>query len=241
MILLFSILLLISSELTISNSNQRTESSELTAHLLSLTTQKLQGFYPSSSFKIQIELKRVPKSIHKIPLNEIEDISFVNPVNPMGYERAQIVTKARGIDGNYSNQLQLHIKVWQKLPLLRESKQASERLGSQDFFEDWYEITRLSGPFIDDINQIGHDLVLARMLQKGQPIRTIDLTKQAIVEAGENITLVMNKSGFTIQILCIARQAGAIGEEIRCYSDENRKTYAATIIQKGLVQWKQTY
>jgi flagella basal body P-ring formation protein FlgA len=241
MTLLISLLLVTSTLLTFDNTNSKAKTNELSDLLLTLTQEKLASFYPEDTYKFQVELKRVPTSIKKIPLSEIEDIVFVNPINPKGYERAQVVTKQQGVNGNYSSQIQLHIKVWQKLPLLNASKQADEPIEEKDFFTDWYEITRLSGDFINDAREIEPDLVLARMLQKGQPIRTIDLTKKAIIEAGENITLVMNKSGFSIQILCIARQGGAIGEEIRCYSDENRKTYAATIIQKGLVQWKQTY
>jgi|AntRauMFilla1563_2_1112583.scaffolds.fasta_scaffold00232_10 flagella basal body P-ring formation protein FlgA len=241
MTLFISFILLFFSHIPASNQQNSVIPNELAEHLLALSKEKLASFYPNESYKFQIELKRIPNSINKIAVSEIEDIVFVNPISPKGYERAQIVTKQQGVNSNYSNQLQLYIKVWQKLPLLKESKQAAEPIQEQDFFTDWYDVTRLSGHFIDDLNQVDPNLVLARMLQKGQPIRAIDLAKQAVIEAGENITLVMSKSGFTIQILCIARQAGAIGEEIRCYSEENRKTYAATIIQKGLVQWKQTY
>lgn len=238
---LISLIFAFSGILLFPNAHHNSASNELSGHILEITKDKLAHFYSEESFKFQVEIKRIPSSLKKLNASEIEDIVFINPISPKGYERAQIIVKNQGIKANYSNQLQLHIKVWQKLPLLKVSKQASEPLEVQDFFSDWYEITRLSGPFIQDLNEIEPNLVLARMLQKGQPIRSIDLTKKAIIEAGDNITLVMNKAGFSIQILCVARQDGALGEEIRCYSEENRKTYAATIIQKGLVQWKQTY
>lgn len=214
---------------------------EVESRISELVQQKLKLLYPESTYRYEIEIKRVPSKLEINSKKEIEEISFVNTSLPKGYERVKIHLSSSDQLNGYASLAQVHIKLWQKLPLLTTNKANGEALSQDDFRTDWYEITKLSGYFVTNYEQIRKDQVLSRMLNAGQPIRDIDLTAKPVIEAGDPIIVIMQKDGFQIQFTCIARQGGAIGEHIRCYSEDNRKTYSATILDRNKALWKATF
>lgn len=216
-------------------------SNEIENKVQQLVIQKLDEFYPSPLYKVQVEVKRIPFKLKEVDAKEIEEVQFLTPSKPKGYERIRLQTQSNNMESGYSSLAQVHIRVWQHLPLLSNTKSGGENVQESDFRMDWFEITQLSGSFIQNIQEIEPHKVLSRMLKAGQPIRDIDLIAPAVVEAGDPITVIMQKSGFQIQFMCTARQDGAVGDQIRCYSADNRKTYSAIILDRNKALWNATY
>lgn len=236
-----SLMILLSSLLELRILSGKPSDMAVQSHIKQLISEALEQSYPPSEYRFEIALKRIPKSVDQLEADDIEGIRFNASTAPKGYERVELITQDPVFSNRISNRVQVHIQLWQKLPIMRNSMKEGERIGSQDIHYQWLDITRLTGPFITQIEEIPANQVLARLLQKGSPIRINDFKREAVVFAGEPIIMIMEQSGYRIEILCTARQDGAIGEEIRCYSADNRKTYSVEILDKGTTRWKHTY
>lgn len=214
---------------------------KIAQRIIDLAKIELERHYPSPNYRVEVEIRRLPKVVERLSVSEIQGIRFQNTLDPKGYERIQVVAKNQPSLSRISAQVQLNVKVWQHLPVLRQKRKGGENVLANHLQMDWVDISRLTGPFLQDVDQLNDQMVLARLLQKGQPIRLQEFISKPVVQAGDPVKLIMEKSGFRIEILCTARQDGAVGDEIRCYSNENRTTYTATVLDKGLAQWKHTY
>lgn len=243
--MILSLLILIAStSLVIPIPNQELPQSDydqVEQKIVSILESKLLELYPPSHYKFEIELKRIPSKIKQLKATDIDDVSFLNPARPKAYERLRIHVSDDSYRAGLSNLAQVHIQLWEYLPLLVTPKESGQPIEQTDFRVDWFDTTLLSGDFITDFNQLNTNKVLSRMLKAGQPIRTIDLIAPAVVKAGDLIKVIMQKSGFQIEFMCTAREDGAIGGKIRCYSEDNRKTYSATILDNKQALWNATY
>ena len=81
---------------------------------------------------------------------------------------------------------------------------------------------------------------LRRTLLSGQPVRKSDISRELIIRAGDQVSMIIKRSGIQIQVTAEAREDGARGDRIKVYSKETRKNYLGEVIRPGVIEWKST-
>jgi flagella basal body P-ring formation protein FlgA len=209
------------------------------ARLQRLIEQHLLSYYPKDQYRFELEFKRLPRTLEHLEPQYLASAKKTSRGRPRGYETMNIALVDDQGESNGLTHVQVHIRLWQKLPIPRQRILSGERL-SQDLLNyKWVEITRMTGNFITEAPRVD-GYIADHMLPAERPLRETDLARPSVVEAGDMVNMQFNDSGLQISLRCTARQSAAKGEEIRVYSEQTRRTYQVKVLNRSQVQWLQT-
>jgi flagella basal body P-ring formation protein FlgA len=211
----------------------------LEQRLTNIITQQLQTVYPAEQYKFELELKRIPRTVQGLAPEQVVKAEQTSRGAPRGYETFQLfLVDQQGKDMGQTH-LQIHLRLWQKLPVPQKRILAGENLSSNQLTYKWVELTRMTGTFLTEISLVdGH--IADHMLPPDRPLRETDLAKPSVVEAGDMVNMQFSDGALQISLRCVARQAAAKGEEIRVFSEQTRRTYQVKVVNNKQVQWVKT-
>ncbi|MXP10428.1 flagellar basal body P-ring formation chaperone FlgA [Pseudoblastomonas halimionae] len=75
-----------------------------------------------------------------------------------------------------------------------------------------------------------------RTLRKGMPVRASDLAELRLVKRGEPVKLTLREGALTISVLGRALGDGAMGEQVRVFSEATNQTLAGVVEGSGVVR-----
>lgn len=197
----------------------------------------LEETYPDSSYKFEIQVKRIPHSIQDKNPSDIKNIAFAGRGLPVGYSTFDVHYRR----GNRTavSKAQFLVTVWQKLPVTKKRLRKESRLEPELFTTRWVELNSASTEYITSPEEtVGW--ITSRYIRSGEPITKQDLRKPVVIKAGDQLTMHLLDGGLRLSIKCTARQSAAAGEEIRVFNEQTRKTYQVKVLNHEEAKWIKT-
>lgn len=195
----------------------------------------LDGMYCNDSYRFHLQPRWIPSTLARLPADAVHDVTMLGSLDR--YTGFHVVYEHRGRRQEVRIQLKVDIDQW--LPVARELVTAGTVIGGDHLDMRWVNVPRDRGQLVTD-PAVLHGKTLRRTLAAGEPVRTADITTEFLVEVGQAVQLVMTGDGTVIELTAVARQNGALGDDIRVYSDDTRRTYLGRVEQAGRVQWIRT-
>jgi flagella basal body P-ring formation protein FlgA len=195
--------------------------------------------YPENQYRFEFEFKRLPRTLQGVDPIHLASVQKSSRGLPRGYETLKVELVNEEGNSLGTTHVQIHLRLWQQLPVPEKRIRAGERLSNRLFNYEWVEITRMTGNFLMDATRV-EGYIADHMLPASRPLRETDLAKPSIVEAGDSVNMQFDDGGLQISLRCTARQSAAKGEEIRVYSEQTRRTYQVKVLNSNQVQWLQT-
>lgn len=187
---------------------------------------------------IRVTPKWIPPNLEQADAGAITGLQFADPGLPRGYQAAAVTyRREKGAAG--TAQVQLHVQVQQRVPVLTRRIERDEIVGAQDVILKMRDITRLPSLPLTAVDAIAGKAARG-MLRKGQPVWATDLHAAPVIRVGDSVEMIYNHQGLQVAIHCTARQARGVGEQIRLHSEETRRTYLGKVITPTKVIWEKT-
>lgn len=108
-------------------------------------------------------------------------------------------------------------------------------LSSADAHLEEREITNIRSAYLTDIEQL-QGKVLKRTVPAGRLITVDLLSEEEIIKRGQRVTLLVEQSGFMVQMAGTALSNGSINERIRVKNDSSRRTVEGIVRAPQLVE-----
>lgn len=186
-------------------------------------------------YRFTTEPRWIPRSLASLPAEVVRNVTVEGNVERYTSFSVDYHNAGR----NRTADIQLKVTIEKKLPVISERVSSGTSISEEHLEYRWVEISRQRGQLVTESDEL-LGRTLRRTLAMGEPVRRADITTEYLVEAGESVTLVFINSGTRINLSAVARQNGALNEDIRLYSEETRRTYLGTVAGSGEVVWKRT-
>jgi flagellar basal body P-ring formation protein FlgA len=95
-------------------------------------------------------------------------------------------------------------------------------------------LPKSEGPAISDVNRVV-GLAARQQLRPGQPLHEADLTKPAIVQRSDTVTIIYEAPGITLTLRGMAQEAGALGDQINVENLQSKHIAQGIITGPGRV------
>jgi len=200
-------------------------------------TNQLQAHYTSDSYRFEVSIKWIPPNIQEKKRNEISQVSFQG----VGLPRDYVIYNVKYLDhGTKRNtHIQVYVQAKQKLPVALHRLNSGHKINANDLTDHWLDITKDKDRYIADSGKLT-GFVLKHIVNKGRPFHRRDVRQVPIIHQGDEVTLFYYQKGISITLNCVARQPGAVGEEIRLFNRDTGKMYLGEVKGKTQVIWKKT-
>ena len=93
---------------------------------------------------------------------------------------------------------------------------------------------KADGPVITDM-RMAIGLAARHQLRPGQPLHDADLTKPAVVQRNDTVTLIYEAPGLTLTLRGQAQDAGALGDTISVINSQSKRTVQGVVTGPGRV------
>lgn len=195
--------------------------------------------YSEPSLRLKADVKWVPSSIKNDPSVEIVSVKYTgrNKI-PRGYEPFQVTIKD-SLTGSRTDRMQVFVAVEQYLPVASRRIQRGDSIDGENAHLAWFDVTRGNQNWITSLESV-EGQVAESIINAGNPFTLSNIGSMPVVFAGDTINLLYSPGGLQVQLTCVARQDGAVGERIRLYSQETGKIYLGEVINNSTVKWKST-
>lgn len=195
--------------------------------------------YPEQTFRLQPELKWIPHSVKDNPATKVVSVKYAgrNKI-PRGYEPFEITTRD-SLRGSKTDRIQVYVAVERYLPVASRRIQRGDSINEENAHLTWIDVTRPVRDLVVSMQSVKGQ-VAGTIINAGDPFTLNNIRTTPVVFAGETISLLYNPGGIQVQLTCVARQDGAIGDKIRLYSQETGKIYLGEVVNKSTVKWKST-
>ena len=215
----------------------RVNAQSMKSYIKDVIASQLQKAYPSDLYHFDVSVKWLPENIRKVKQDNINAVTF----RGVGLPRDYVTYKLEYLDNGTlkKNNIQVYVDVEQKLPVALRRLSSGHTITSDDIVEHWVNITKEDGMFVSQPGKIT-GLVVKHIINKENPIRWNDLRRLPVIHPGDEVTLLYYMKGIRITLNCVARQPGAIGENVRLYSRETGKMYIGKVNGKSQAIWKKT-
>lgn len=213
------------------------QDSTLESRLQHLVELHVQETYPDSAYKYEVSIKRIPNILQDVQPEQISRIGYEGRGLPKGYVSFSVYFKRNG--NSLDTRVQYLIDVWKQLPVAASRIESGQEVSPDLFTWQWVNITRLTGNHITDPGEFTGK-VSERIIKSGEPVRATDLKAPPVVQPGDQVSMKFQNGALVIDLTCTVRQDAAVGEKIRVYSEQTRKTYAVEVINQEEVKWIQT-
>lgn len=113
------------------------------------------------------------------------------------------------------------VEVWHTVPVLRVPKRAGQLLDASSF-----EVRRVPASMLGAQRPLPvsslHGAVAGRDLIEGSVVTRLDVHRPVLVEAGNNLFLLVKKGPIEARVPVVAMESGAVGDRIRVRTDTGR-------------------
>lgn len=198
---------------------------------------QLQSVYPSGQFKYSVTIKWVPEQFHEIEAGQVREVTYRGTGKPISYCLYRVSYDVNGLVKTAN--VQAYIKVEELLPVAVQRLLSGRALQKNDVDWRWIDITKMTGKPVEKQTEM-QGLVLNRIVNKGSVLKWTDLRRKPVMRSGDEVTLIYNFKGIKIDMHCVSRQSGAIGDRVRLYSRETGKTYVGEVTGTATAIWKGT-
>lgn len=203
--------------------------------ILELAMKSLENRFDGDSHRFEVTPRWIPASLAGLPREAILEVVPKSTIER--FTNFEVTYKAG--NSRQQSQVQLQVEMEQLLPVMRDRMTAGTVITVDDIETGWISVTRDRGQLATHPSEI-EGKTLRRTLAMGEPVRKADITTEYVIEAGEAVTLIFLNHGTRIDLTAVARQDGAMNDDIRLYSNETRRTYLGKVTGPGEVLWKRT-
>lgn len=197
--------------------------------------EKLTKRYKEDSCRINLSPRWIPNSLLKKDPRDIISVELAGGIQQ--YTNFDVIYEAH--NKKSTKQIQLITDIKTKVPVATQRLQTGEKITNKDFQYRWISLLEYKGELVKAEEDL-IDKTIRRTLLAGQPVRQSFISTEYIIEAGDQVTLIVRRSGIQVQVTAEARENGAKGEEINLYSEETRRKYVGEVIKPGVILWKKT-
>ncbi|MFN7455682.1 MAG: flagellar basal body P-ring formation chaperone FlgA [Pseudobdellovibrionaceae bacterium] len=123
---------------------------------------------------------------------------------------------------------------WKEAPIAKRMIQFGQRIQINDL-----EMKKINIGFVKDATPSLQDLVgrvSARTITIGQNLTYQDLKKEAAVERGQTVKLLIGSDLMEITSSAVAEETGFLGDVIRVKQPETKKIISGVLVEKGVVK-----
>lgn len=203
--------------------------------ILKKAREQLEQRFSDGEYRFKVQARWIPNRLLQLSPDKILALELQG--NIKRHTNFEVLYQQRGT--RQRTEIQLKVETEQKLPVVIYRVKRGEKLTSDDLTYQWVSLSRNSGEYIEDMKRL-EGKTLRKTLLSGQPIRRSMISREIIVEAGDEVKVVIERNGVQVQVTGEARENGAQGDRIKIYSSETRKKYEGEVIRPGIIQWKNT-
>ncbi len=203
--------------------------------ILDMALESLQNRYDRNTCRFEVSPRWIPGSLAQLSGEAIREVTPRGKVER--FTEFDVIYEVR--ESRQKARIQLQIDMEQKMPVMRERMTAGTVITEEVIDIGWVPVSRDRGQLVADPAEI-MGKTLRRTLAMGEPVRKADITTEYVIEAGDAVTLLLMNNGVRIDVMAVARQDGAVDDDIRLYSDETRRTYLGKVEGPGRVLWIRT-
>lgn len=212
-----------------------TDLADVESVILKKAREQLEQRFSDGEYRFEVQPRWIPSRLLQLSPGNILALELQGNVER--YTNFEVLYQQRG--ARQRTEIQLKIKAEQQLPVVVRRVKRGEELTSEDLTYQWVSLSRNSADYIEDIEAL-EDKTLRKTLLSGQPVRKSLISRKIIIQAGDEVKVVIERNGVQVQVTGQARENGAQGDRIRIYSSETRKKYEGEVIRPGVIQWKNT-
>nr|WP_240894603.1 flagellar basal body P-ring formation chaperone FlgA [Fodinibius halophilus] len=203
--------------------------------ILKKAKEQLSQHFSGDIYRFEIKARWIPRRLLEAGSQSIIGVKLDG--NVRRYTNFDVFYQGR--QKKRSIQIQLAVDVEKKVPVVTRRLRSGSKITKQDLKKQWVSLSRNKDELIEDMDALVGK-TLRRTLLSGQPVRRTFVSREYIVEAGDQVRVLIQKKGIRVQVAGEARENGAKGDKIRIYSKETRKKYVGEIVRPGLILWKNT-
>lgn len=197
--------------------------------------EKLKAHFSSGKYRFKVQPRWIPNHLLKQNPDHILGLQLKGEVRR--YTNFEVRYRWRG--SAKRAEIQLKVEIQQKLPVASTRLEQETKLTAESLNYQWVSLSRNRGEYIIRKEQLIGKTLRSTLLS-GQPVRKSDVSRKLIIQAGDEISVIIKRSGIQIQVAAEARQQGARGDRIKAYSKKTRKNYVGEVLRPGVILWKST-
>lgn len=188
-----------------------------------------------SHCEIEIDNLTAPKA--KPSFNESTEYELLSvKVIPKGSfnEEVQIIQNGSAVEKAW---VQGRVRIFKTVPVATRLLRQGERLTELDF-----EIKKVDVTMEMDTTPAPKTLVgakLSRTLNPQQIILNSTIERERDVVFGQPVQAVIRNPNWTISLEAVARDSGSVGDRIKIYNSQSKKTLSGLLVSKGVVEIQQ--
>lgn len=203
--------------------------------ILKRARKQLKAHFSSGKYRFKVQPRWIPSRLLEQSPEQIVGIQLEGEVRR--YTNFEVSYRFRG--SRKQVEIQLKVEIQQKLPVATGRLEEKTQLKAESLTYQWVSLGRNSRQYIIKKKQLVGK-TLRRTLLSGQPVRESDVSRKIIINAGDQVSVIIKRNGVQVQVAAEAREDGARGDRIKVYSKETRKKYVGEVIRPGVLQWKNT-
>lgn len=203
--------------------------------ILKMAKAKLKKHFSSSRYRFSVSPKWIPGSLLQRNSQEIIAVELKGGVKR--YTNFDVLYKHHG--QTKRAQIQLTVKIQKKVPVVVHRLSSGSVINEGNLKYQWVPLFQYEEDLIDDAN-ILYGQTVRRTLLPGQPVLRSYVSGSYVIKPGDQVKVIIQRKGIRVQVSGEAREGGAVGDEIKIYSEETRRKYVGKVIRSGIALWKNT-
>lgn len=202
--------------------------------ILKMASEELQEQFDARRYRFTLKPRWMPASLRESAAR-IREVQLEGKI--ARYTNFKVWYEERG--QQRSTQVQLSVEAEMKAPVTVRRMKSGTRIEKDDLHSRWVTI-RLGRSDLVESTEALIGKRLQRTLLSGQPFRKNDISRQYLVEAGDQVRVIINRQGIRVEVTGVAREGGAKGDRIRIYSNQTKRKYVGEVVRPGITLWKNT-
>jgi flagella basal body P-ring formation protein FlgA len=191
--------------------------------------------FSKGEYRFQVRPRWIPNTLLQQRTTEIQAVHLKG--NVKRYTTFDVLYTLRG--KRKKAQVQLKVKIERKVPVAVRRLPRDSKIEEEDLELQWVPVLEYQGKLVSD-TAILKGKTLRRTLLAGQPVREKYVSRNYVIEAGDQVKVIIERAGIWVQVTGEARENGAKGDKIGIYSKETRRKYVGEVIRPGVTLWKNT-
>lgn len=204
------------------------------AAILKKAKQQLKKRY-ADGYRFSIRPRWIPNKVLQRDPHQILAVELEGGVSR--YTNFDVSFSSRG--ERKQAQIQLAVEVERKLPVVVQRLRRGNKISKIDLEYRWISMLQNQKKLVADIKSLVGK-TLKRTLLSGQPIPKSYISRDYVIEAGDQVRIIIQRKGIEVQVAGEARESGAKGDRIKIYSSETRRKYEGEVVRPGITLWKNT-
>lgn len=203
--------------------------------ILKKARNRLAEHFKGSQFRLSVSPRWIPRRLLRTEPGNIISVELAGGVQR--HTDFQVVYKSE--NKKRRTAIQLVVDAKKKVPVASNRITAGSKVKKSQLSYQWVSILEYQRKLATNKEQL-KGKILRKTVLSGQPIRLKSISRELVITAGDEVKMVIQKNGVTIEVKGVARENGAVGDRIRMYSKETRRKYTGEVVRPGVILWKNT-